>query len=126
LRRRRARRVGFIWILIVVVAAGNAWDFWGGHSWGPEQAGTQAIWVHASAALFWLALGMLFLCLRDLGSIVLHGSHPPTIDELDDTTHWWSKLVANPTRRFVRTHQGLIGFVGLSAGALFGHFLWKP
>ena len=81
LKKRRTRRIAFVWLLAAVFIAGNLWDWVGGHSWGPAQNTDQAIWVHTSAALFWLALAMLSLCLRDLVSFVVHRSPPPTIND---------------------------------------------
>ena len=125
-KRRRGRRVGFIWILLVVIAGGNLWDLIGGHSWGPAQLTDQAVWVHASAALFWLAAGMFVLCIRDLGSIIVHRTRPPTLDDVDAADRWWSRVIADPIRRFAHAHAGLVGFIGLMIGAVFAHFLWKP
>lgn len=126
LKKRRTRRTAFVWLLAAVFIAGNLWDWIGGHSWGPVQSTDQAIWVHASAALFWLAVAMLSLCLRDLISFVLHRSPPPTINDLPDEPGLWNRLVANPTRRFATHHRGLIGLAGLFAGGVLGHFAWKP
>ena len=125
-KARRNRRVGFIWLFALVFVAGNLWDWFGGHSWGPEQATNQAIWVHISAGLFWLALAMFFLCLRDLGSFLLHGKPPPIgVDTAHDAS-WWDRMVGNPVRRRIEAHTALIGVAGLFAGALFGYFFWKP
>jgi hypothetical protein len=126
LRKRRTRRVAFLWLLAAVFVGGNLWDWFGGHSWGPVQSTDQAIWVHASAALFWLAVAMLSLCLRDLASFLWHRSRPPTIEDLPEDLDWWNKRVANPARRFAARHRALIGVAGLFAGGALGHFLWKP
>jgi hypothetical protein len=126
LRKRRGRRTTLVWLLAAVFIAGNLWDWVGGHSWGPVQGTDQAIWVHASAALFWLAVAMFALCLHDLASFLWHRSPPPTIETLPDDDGWWDRVVANPTRRFAARHRALIGLGGLLAGGVLGHFLWKP
>lgn len=126
LRKRRTRRIAFLWLLVAVFIGGNLWDWIGGHSWGPVQSTDQGIWVHASAALFWLTFAMLALCLRDLVSLLRHGSRPPTIEDLPDDRNWWDKAVGNPVRRFATRHRALVGLAGLMAGGVLGHFLWKP
>ena len=126
LRKRRARRTTLVGLLVGVFIAGNLWDWFGGHSWGPLQGTDQAIWVHASAALFWLAVAMFALCLHDLGSFLWHRSPPPTVESLPDADGWWDRVVANPTRRFAARHRAVIGLAGLFAGGVLGHFLWKP
>ena len=126
LRRRRSRRTAFVWLLVAVVTAGNLWDWVGGHSWGPLQSTDQGIWVHASALLFWLALAMLALCLRDLVSFLLHWSRPPTIDDLPDERDWWNRTVANPIRHLAADHRAVVGLIGLLGGGVLGHFFWKP
>ncbi len=126
LKGRRARRVGFIWLLAIVFIAGNLWDWFGGHSWGKAQSTNQSLVVHASAALFWLGLAMLSLCIRDLISILIHKSRPPTIEDLPEQRGWWDRNMGNPVRKWAKNHQALVGLTGLVAGALFGYFVWKP
>ncbi len=126
LRKRRVRRTTLVGLLAGVFVAGNLWDWTGLHSWGPVQSTDQGIWVHASAALFWLAVAMFVLCLHDLFSFLWHRSPPPTIESLPDDDGWWDRAVANPIRRFAARHRALIGLGGLLAGGVLGHFLWKP
>ena len=91
--------------------------------WGPAQSDpNQRLWVYASAAMFWLAAAMLALCIRDLASFLRHGSRPPTQSELPAD----SKNPGNPIRRWMESYQALAGAIGLIAGALIGHFAWKP
>ena len=126
LRRRRASRVGFIWLLVLVFGVGNVLDWFGWHSWGPLQNSDQGVWVHGAAALFWLALAMLSLCVRDLVSLLVHRSQPPTFENLPGGTKWWTRIIADPARRWLGAYQGLVGIAGLIGGAVLGHFLWKP
>jgi len=130
---RHLRRSGFIWVLVLVFVAGNLWDWFGGHSWGPAQSTDNFLWVHASAALFWLGLAMLSLCFRDLLSFVIHRSPPPIGSDLPDTGPWWNRYVrwwnhhlGHRIHEFASGHQALVGLAFLGAGALFGHFLWQP
>src|SRR5207248_7193060 len=76
--------------------------------------------------LFWLALAMLSLCVRDLVSLLVHRSQPPTFENLPGGTKWWTRIIADPARRWLGAYQGLVGIAGLIGGAVLGHFLWKP
>jgi hypothetical protein len=81
--RRRWWRNGFVWLLVGVFVVGNVLDTVGIIDWGPGQHDSANWkWVDASAAMFWLAAGMFALCARDLVSILLYGSRPPTQQEL--------------------------------------------
>jgi len=130
---RHIRRVGFIWLFVLVFLAGNLWDWFGGHSWGPQQSGGNSMWVHASAALFWLGVAMLSLCLKDLSSFLIHRSPPPVGGQLPARGPWWIRPIlwwdhhlGRPIHRIASKNQALVGLVFLAAGAVFGHFVWKP
>lgn len=120
LEDRRKRRVAAIWILGGVVIAGIVAGWLGWPRWGPRDS----FEVRASGAIFWLAVGMLGLCIRDLISIRRHGSRPPTYEDLDEDAGRFRKP-ANVIRRWMSKNQALVGVIGLASGALLGHFYWQ-
>jgi hypothetical protein len=119
---------------MTLFVAGNAWDWVGGHSWGPAQSTQSSLVVHASAALFWLALSMLALCVRDLISFLIHHSpSPPPNEAVEAGSSWWSRGLqwwnahfTLPVHEWASRNQALIGVGCVAAGALFGHFVWQP
>ena len=126
IQARRTRRVASIWLAVLVFVGGNVAGWVGLLHWGPAQSDSkQLLWVHASAAMFWLAAAMLFVSVRDLVSIRRHGSRPPTEEDLPDDTGQFGKP-ANVIRKWMAKYQALVGAIGLVVGALFAHFVWKP
>jgi hypothetical protein len=125
LEARRKRRLATIWVLAVVVVAGNLAGWLGFIKWGPLQSDrSHWVGVHASAFLFWVAIGMLLLCIRDLVSIRSHGSRPPTFEELTDEASSRFRKPANAVRRWMTKNQAIVGAAGLIAGAILGHRFW--
>jgi len=126
LEARRKRRLAAIWVLAAVVVAGNLAGWLGLITWGPAQSDPgHWVGVHASAFLFWVAVGMLLLCIRDLVSIRSHGSRPPTYVELtDEGASSRFRKPANAVRRWMAKNQAIVGAAGLIAGAILGHRFW--
>jgi TRAP-type C4-dicarboxylate transport system permease small subunit len=125
LEARRKRRLATIWVLAATVVAGNLAGWLGFIKWGPLQSDpSHWVGVHASAFLFWIAVGMLLLCIRDLVSIRLHGSTPPTYQELTAESTSRVRKPANAVRRWMAKNQALVGAAGLIAGATLGHRFW--
>jgi hypothetical protein len=124
--RRRWWRLSFIWLLIGIFVAGNVLDATRIIDWGPEQHDSSDWkWVDASAAMFWLVLGMFALCARDLISILVHHSRPPTQHEIPSSAAHPIRSAANVARSWSSRHYGWIGAAAVGVGALFGHFVWR-
>jgi hypothetical protein len=124
---RRRRRVQAIGVILVVCLIGNVAGWFGWPTWGPIQNDPKLrLWVYVSAAVFWLAVAMLLVCLRDLTSMLSHhGERPPTHDDLQDD----SGIIGAPAKKirpWVAKYQAAIGAIALVIGAIAGHYFWKP
>jgi hypothetical protein len=130
IKGRRKRRFVAIWIIVAVGLAGNALDLLGVITWGPGQnSKDDRVFVLLSAGLFWVAVSMVLLCLRDLISIFKHHSRPPTLEDLKNAQAAEGKEVDtgsvwNEATEWMQKHQALVGLFGFVVGAIGGHFLW--
>jgi hypothetical protein len=141
IQRRRRSRAGWIWVLGLVILAGNLFDVWPGNRvWGPEQQssdGMHRFWFTLSAGMFWIAAALFVLCVRDLFSIGKHRGVPPPTQEDKDRVELavsGAQPDAAPVdqtrlakaRRSASNNVALLGVIGVAGGALFGHFFWHP
>jgi len=119
------RRIGTIWLGILVFVAGNVADAADWIRWGPGQSDGNRLWVLASAGLFWLAVSTAVVLLYDVVATALDPDRrPPGSTELIGPRPL--RQAAEWIRRRAADHTAVIGAGGLIAGAIIGHLVWKP